>query len=76
MRLDPDLVRWLREERGLSVRKLAQLSGLSEDLVADIEGGRYRGSPDSADKLAEGLNCAGHDPVHADDLWLHEDVVG
>ncbi len=75
MRLDPDLVRGLREERGLSVSKLAKLAGLPEDLVIDVEEGRHRGSPDSARKLASGLSCAGHgEPVLADDLWLREDL--
>ena len=75
MRLDPDHLRWLREQRGLSVRKLAKLAGLPEDLVAEVEEGRHRGSPDSARKLAEGLSCAGHEPVHADDLWMREDLA-
>ena len=75
MRLDPDHVRWLREDRGLSVNKLAKLSGLSADLIAEIEEGSHRGSPDSARKLASGLSCAGHgEPVRAEDLWLREDL--
>lgn len=75
MRLDPDLLRWLREERGLSVKKLAKLSGLPVDLVTAIEEGHYRGSPDSARKLASGLSSAGHgEPVRAEDLWLREDL--
>jgi transcriptional regulator with XRE-family HTH domain len=75
MRLDPDLVRWLREDRGLSVNKLAKLSGLPVDLVVAIEEGGHRGSPDSARKLASGLSCAGHgEPVLPDDLWLREDL--
>jgi transcriptional regulator with XRE-family HTH domain len=74
MRIDPDMLRWLRDERGLSVNKLAKLSGLSADLVTAIEDGRYRGSPDSARKLASGLSCAGHgEPVLPDDLWMPEE---
>lgn len=75
MRLDPDLLRWLREDRGLSVNKLAKLADLPVDLIIAIEEGRHRGSPGSARKLASGLSCAGHgEPVQADELWLREDL--
>ncbi|MBW3605792.1 MAG: helix-turn-helix transcriptional regulator [Actinobacteria bacterium] len=74
MRIDPDLLRWLRDERGLSVNKLAKMSGVSVEVITAIEDGRYRGSPDCAHKLADGLSGAGHgEPVRADDLWVPED---
>lgn len=74
MRIDPDLLRWLRDERGLSVTKLARMSGVSVDVISAIEEGRYRGSPDCARKLADGLSGAGHgEPVHPDDLWMTGD---
>ncbi|MBW3606630.1 MAG: hypothetical protein KY460_17320 [Actinobacteria bacterium] len=56
------------------MNKLAKLSRVPVDVITSIEEGRYRGSPDSARKLAGGLSAAGHgEPVIADDLWLHED---
>ena len=74
MRIDPDMLRWLRDERGLSVNKLAKLSRVSTEVITAIEDGRYRGSPDCARKLADGLSGAGHgEPVLADDLWMPED---
>lgn len=74
MRIDPDLVRRLRDERGLSVNKLARMSGVSVDVITSIEDGRYRGSPDCARKLAGGLSGAGHgEPVRAEDLWMLQD---
>jgi len=74
MRIDPDMLRWLRDERGLSVNKLAKMSGVSVDVITAIEDGRYRGSPDCARKLAGGLSGAGHgEPVLPDDLWMPED---
>jgi DNA-binding XRE family transcriptional regulator len=76
MRIDGDLIRWLRDQRGLTVNKLARMSGVSADTVAAIEAGEYRGSPECARRLASGLSGAGHgEPVHADDLWLYDEDV-
>lgn len=73
MRIDPDNVRWLREERGLSVKKLAKMSGVPETTIVAIEAGEYRGSPNCASKLASGLSGAGHgEPVTVEALWLPE----
>lgn len=73
MRIDPDLLRWLRDERGLSVNKLARMSGVPVDVITAIEDGSYRGSPDCARKLADGLSGAGHgEPVMPEDLWMRE----
>lgn len=72
MRIDPDRLRRLRVQRGLSMRELARRSGVSVGMVSLIEQGKIAGSPTTAKKLAEGLSNdeAG---VTVDDLWDYGD---
>lgn len=51
-------LRAYREKRGLSVRKLAELAGLSPSLVSQIERGRTEPSISSLRKLAEALSVS------------------
>lgn len=46
-----------RNEAGLSVRTLAELSGVSYQNITKIENGKYNVSIDILSKIAAALNC-------------------
>lgn len=46
-----------RKERGLSQRSLAQLAGVSQALIAELERGKHPPSKASAEKLSRALSC-------------------
>ncbi len=48
-------VRTLREQRGFSQRKLAELSGLSSGTLSNLEAGKFRGELETHQKLARGF---------------------
>lgn len=50
-------IKKMRKARGLSVRKLAELSGVSHPYLSQIENGRNNASPTILIKLAKGLQC-------------------
>lgn len=51
-----DRIRELRNEKGLSIRQLADLSGIHYPNLSAIENGKYNARLDTLQKLAEGLN--------------------
>ncbi len=50
-------IRRMRKEQNLSVRKLAELSGVSHPYLSQIENGKNNASPTIIMKLAKGLKC-------------------
>jgi transcriptional regulator with XRE-family HTH domain len=63
-------IKELREEQGLSMRKLAERSGLSQAFISSIEAGQKQPTLDSLLKLSSGLGISlidllGGDPVTA-----------
>lgn len=47
----------LRKEKGLSVRALAELAGVSSQNITKIENGKYNVSIDILSKITNALNC-------------------
>jgi transcriptional regulator with XRE-family HTH domain len=61
-------IKEIREEQGLSMRKLAERSGLSQSFISSIEAGQKQPTLDSLLKLSSGLGITlidllGGDPV-------------
>jgi len=54
---EPEAVTWAREEAGLTKRALAELIGVSEQLIGEIESGWRNATPANLAKIAEALNC-------------------
>jgi transcriptional regulator with XRE-family HTH domain len=50
-------VTWAREKAGLTKRSLAQIVGLSEQLVGEFESGWRSATPTNLAKIATALNC-------------------
>lgn len=57
-----EAVRRAREERGLSIRKLADRAGVTHSFIAKLEAGRFQTvSPDNLTALARALDVAPED---------------
>ncbi|WUH92252.1 helix-turn-helix domain-containing protein [Streptomyces sp. NBC_00433] len=54
---EPEAVAWAREKAGLTKRALADLVGISEQLMGEIESGWRSATPANLIKIAEALNC-------------------
>jgi transcriptional regulator with XRE-family HTH domain len=54
---EPEAVTWAREKAGLTKRALADLVGISEQLMGEIESGWRSATPANLAKIAEALNC-------------------
>lgn len=54
---EPEAVTYAREKAGLTKRALAELVGISEQLMGEIESGWRNATPATIAKLAEALNC-------------------
>ncbi len=54
---EPEAVAWAREKSGLTKRALADLVGISEQLMGEIESGWRSATPANLIKIAEALNC-------------------
>ena len=54
---EPKAVTWAREKSGLTKRALAELVGISEQLMGEIESGWRSATPANLIKIAEALNC-------------------
>jgi transcriptional regulator with XRE-family HTH domain len=64
--LDPERVIRARYDLGLSAAELARRSGLSKQLISDIEHGRRPGSAESQKAIADVLGVA------PSNLWIKE----
>jgi transcriptional regulator with XRE-family HTH domain len=54
---EPEAVTWARQKSGLTKRALADLVGISEQLMGEIESGWRNATPANLAKIAEALNC-------------------
>ncbi|WUH92366.1 helix-turn-helix domain-containing protein [Streptomyces sp. NBC_00433] len=54
---EPEAVTWAREKSGLTKRRLAELVGISEQLMGEVESGWRSATPANLAKIAEALNC-------------------
>ncbi len=54
---EPEAVTWAREKAGLTKRALADLVGISEQLMGEIESGWRSATPANLAKISEALNC-------------------
>ncbi len=54
---EPESVTWAREKAGLTKRALADLIGVSEQLMGEIESGWRSATPANLTKIAVALNC-------------------
>ncbi|MFC5765368.1 ATP-binding protein [Actinacidiphila bryophytorum] len=54
---EPEAVTWARERNGLTKRRLAELVGISEQLMGEVESGWRSATPANLAKIAEALNC-------------------
>jgi transcriptional regulator with XRE-family HTH domain len=54
---EPEAVTWAREKAGLTKRALADLVGISEQLMGEIESGWRNATPANLAKIAGALNC-------------------
>lgn len=54
---EPKAVTYAREKAGLSKRQLAEMVGISEQLMGEIESGWRNATPDKLLKIAEACNC-------------------
>jgi DNA-binding XRE family transcriptional regulator len=54
---EPEAVTWAREKAGLTKRALADLVGISEQLMGEIESGWRSATPANLIKIAVALNC-------------------
>jgi transcriptional regulator with XRE-family HTH domain len=57
MAFRPDLLRGLRETKGFSQEKLAEIAGLSQSVITKAEQGKSVPGGDVLDKLASALDC-------------------
>jgi DNA-binding XRE family transcriptional regulator len=54
---EPEAVTWAREKSGLTKRRLAELVGISEQLMGEVESGWRSATPANLAKIAQALNC-------------------
>ena len=54
---EPEAVAYAREKAGLTKRALADMVGISEHLMDEIERGWRSATPDDLTKMATALNC-------------------
>lgn len=57
LRQEPEAVTWAREKSGLTKRALADLVGISEQLMGEMESGWRSATPANLAKIAHVLNC-------------------
>ncbi|CAG6398345.1 helix-turn-helix domain-containing protein [Streptomyces cocklensis] len=57
LRQEPEAVTWAREKSGLTRRRLAELVGISEQLMGEVESGRRSATPADLATIAQALNC-------------------
>ncbi|WP_322975432.1 ATP-binding protein [Actinacidiphila bryophytorum] len=54
---EPEAVTWARARNGLTKRRLAELVGISEQLMGEVESGWRSATPANLAKITEALNC-------------------
>ena len=54
---EPEAVTWAREKASLTKRALAELVGISEQLMGEIESGWRSATPANLTRIAAALNC-------------------
>lgn len=70
------VLKQLRESRNLTIKTLAELSGLSNGAIGDIETGKSNGSKKSISKIADALNLSAEERGILDSAFLGREVVG
>ncbi|WP_462350821.1 helix-turn-helix domain-containing protein [Fusobacterium varium] len=70
------VLKQLRESRGLTIMKLAELTGLANGTIGDIETGKSNGSKKSLSKIAEALKLTIEERGILDSAFLGRDVIG
>lgn len=70
------VLKQLRESRGLTIMKLAELTGLANGTIGDIETGKSNGSKKSLSKIAEALKLTIEERGVLDSAFLGRDVIG
>lgn len=54
---EPEAVTYVRENAGLTKRQLAELIGVSAQLMGYIETGERNATPDNLQKIADAVGC-------------------
>jgi len=70
------VLKQLRESRGLTIMKLAELTGLANGTIGDMETGKSNGSKKSLSKIAEALKLTIEERGILDSAFLGRDVIG
>lgn len=70
------VLKQLRESRGLTIMKLAELTGLANGTIGDMETGKSNGSKKSLSKIAEALKLTVEERGILDSAFLGRDVIG
>ena len=65
----------LRNSRGLTIKKLSELSGVGNGTIGDIESGKSRGSQKTLDILSKTLNLSKKERNRLDSAFLGRQVV-
>lgn len=65
----------LRNSRGLTIKKLSELSGVGNGTIGDIESGKSRGSQKTLDILSETLKLTKKERNRLDSAFLGRNIV-
>lgn len=65
----------LRNSRGLTIKKLSELSGVGNGTIGDIESGKSRGSQKTLDILSETLKLTKKERNRLDSAFLGRHIV-
>ena len=65
----------LRNSRGLTIKKLSELSGVGNGTIGDIESGKSRGSQKTLDILSKTLNLSKKERNRLDSAFLGRNIV-
>ena len=65
----------LRNSRGLTIKKLSELSGVGNGTIGDIESGKSRGSQKTLDILSETLKLTKKERKRLDSAFLGRNIV-
>lgn len=65
----------LRNSRGLTIKKLSELSGVGNGTIGDIESGKSKGSQKTLDILSKTLNLTKEERNRLDSAFLGRDII-